>query len=140
MKNIISKIAFFSLVAVALAATPAISRADDSTNGAAAPAPAPKKKSLVFHGKVSAVDATAMTFTVGESTATVTSQTKIKKDGQPAVFADITVGETVACSYTKDDAGNMTAKSVTIGEKMKKKSADTAAPAAPAAPATPPQQ
>jgi len=122
MKNTIAKLATFSLLAAALLVVPAVSRADDSTNAPAGQTP-PKKHSNVIHGKVASVDATAMTFTVGESTVTVTSETKITKDGQPAVFSDITAGETVAAAYKKDDAGKMTATSVRIGEKKKKAAA-----------------
>ncbi len=123
-----TKITLLAVMAATLIAAPAITRAQESTNAPAAQTPAPKKKhGSVFHGKVAAVDATAMTFTVGETTAVVSSTTKITKDGQPAVFADITVGETVACAYKKDDAGKLNAISVRIG-----------APKKPAAPATTP--
>jgi len=64
-----------------------------------------------------------MTFMVGKMTIAVTSSTKITKDGQPAVFADITAGETVGGAYKKDDAGKLNAMSVRIGEKKKKKAA-----------------
>jgi len=119
MKNNIAKITLFSLVAAALVAVPCISRAEDSTNTPAATAPAPKKHSLTFHGKVATVDATAMCFTVGTMTINVTSETKIKKDGEPATFSDITVGETIAGAYKKDDAGKINATSLRIGEKKK---------------------
>jgi hypothetical protein len=118
MKNKLIKIACFTFVAATLMASPAICRADDSTNAPAAPA-TPKPHGLPFHGKVSAVDTTAMTFTVGETTLTVNSKTKIKKDGEPATMSDITVGETVRGSYKKDDAGVATATSVMIGQKKK---------------------
>jgi hypothetical protein len=111
------KTACLALIATALIAVPAMTRAEDSTNAPAAQTPAPKKHSNVIHGKVAAVDATAMTFTVGDSTVAVSSSTKITKNGQPAVFADITVGETVASAYKKDDAGKLNATSVRIGAK-----------------------
>ena len=133
MKRIatLTKIACLTFVAAALIGAPAIVRAEDSTNAPAAQAPAPKKHGLPFHGKVASVDATAMTFTVGTMTIGINSTTKISKDGKPAVFADITVGENVTGSYKKDDEGKMTATSVKIGAPKKK---DAAAPAdAPAA-------
>jgi hypothetical protein len=133
MKNNLAKITlkltFLACVAAALTAVPAVSRAEDSTNAAAA-TPAPKKHSNALHGKVVSVDAAAMTFTVGNSTISVTSTTKIFKDGQPAVFADITAGENVSIAYKKDDAGKMNATSVRIGEKKKPAPASTDAPAA----------
>jgi len=124
MKNNIAKITLFSLIAAALVAVPAVSRAEDSTSTPAAAAPTPKKHGgTPIHGKVAAVDAAAMTFTVGTTTVSVTSDTKITKDGQPATFSDITVGAAVAGSYKKDDAGKLTATSVRVGEKKKKKGA-----------------
>jgi hypothetical protein len=123
--NILTKISCFAFIAAALIAAPAIGHAQEATN-APATTPAPKKHSNVFRGTVAAVDATAMTFTVGNSTAVVSSTTKISKDGKPAVFSDITVGATVACSYKKDEAGKLNAVSVKIGEKKKKEAATPA--------------
>ena len=118
MKNKIAKTALkltlLAFVAAALATAPAVCRADDATNTPAA-TPAPKKHGLPFHGKVASVDATAMAFTVGTMTINVTSETKITKDGQPAVFADITTGAAVRGSYKKDDAGKLNATLVRIG-------------------------
>ncbi len=121
MKKYIAKITLFSLVAAALVAVPTAGRAEDATNTPATNAPAKKRSSsLPFHGAVASVDATAMTFTVGTMTIAVTSTTKITKDDKPAVFADITVGETVSGSYKKDAAGKLNASSVKIGQKKKK--------------------
>lgn len=122
MKNNTVKITLFALVTAALVALPAVSRAGDSTNASAATASAPKKHSVPFHGKVAAVDAAAMTFTVGTMTIAVTSNTKITKDGKPATFAEITVGEHVGGAYKKNAAGKLDATSVRMGE-MKKKAA-----------------
>jgi hypothetical protein len=61
-----------------------------------------------------------MTVTVGQSTINVTSDTKITKDGKAATFSDITVGENVAGSYKKDDAGKLNATMIRIGEKAPK--------------------
>lgn len=134
MKRIttLAKIACLTFVAAALIGAPAISRAEDSTNAPAAQAPTPKKHGLPFHGKVASVDATAMTFTVGTMTIGISSTTKISKDGKPAVFADITVGENVVGSYKKDDAGKLTASSVKIGAAKKKAAPATDGAAAPA--------
>jgi hypothetical protein len=119
MKNKITKTILFSLVAAALIAAPAVSRAEDSTNMPAATAPAPKK-AQGYHGKVVAVDATAMTFTVGKTTIAVASTTKITKDGAPAVFADIAVGANVTGSYKKDADGKATATSIKLGQAKNK--------------------
>lgn len=128
----LAKIACFTLVVAALVGTPAMVRAEDSTNAPAAQTPAPKKHGLPFHGKVASVDATAMTFTVGTMTIAINSATKITKEGKPAVFSDITVGENVAGSYKKDDEGKMTASSVKIGASKKKAAAAASGDAAPA--------
>jgi hypothetical protein len=121
----------FSLVVAALVALPSVSRAEDSTNTPATAAPAAKKKGTPFHGKVAAVDAAAMTFTVGTLTIAVTSDTKITKDGTPATFSDLTVGATVGGSFKKDDAGKLNATTVRVGEKAPKEKKKKDAPAAP---------
>jgi len=114
------QIALIAITAAALIAVPAITRAEDaSTNAPAASAPV-KKHGSVFHGKVASVDATAMTVTVGTQTYTFNSDTKITKEGQPATFADITVGTMIGGSFKKDASGTMTAVKVTIGGKKKK--------------------
>jgi hypothetical protein len=123
-----TKLTGLALLVAALLAAPAITRADNSTNAPTAQAPAPKKHGLPFHGKVASLDAAAMTFTVGTLTIGITSTTKLTKDGKPAVFADLTVGENVRGAYKKDDSGKLNATSVKIGA-PKKQSAPAAAPA-----------
>lgn len=127
MKNTLAKIACFTFIAAAVVATPATTFAAD-TNTPAATTPAPKKNpNPPYHGKVASVDAAAMTFTYGTTTVAVASTTKITKDGKPAVFSDITVGEAVRGTYKKDGEGKFTAISVMIGEKKKKADAPDAA-------------
>ena len=120
-------IALFA-VATALMAMPAFTHAQDATGSATPDATAPAVKKHhgghAIHGKVSAVDATAMTLTVstkkgGDQTYAVTSDTKIMKDKAPATFADITVGEFVFGTY-KQDGTNMIASRITIGKHKKK--------------------
>jgi len=108
------KSTLFAVVAATLALAPAAVRAAE-TNTPAATEAAPKKASLPYKGNVAAVDANAMTFTVGTMTLSVTSKTKITKDAKPATFADITVGESVTGSYKKDE-GKLIASSVKIKE------------------------
>jgi hypothetical protein len=128
----ITKLTSLALLAAALLAAPAITRAGDATNTPAAQTPAPKKHGLPFHGKVASLDATAMTFTVGTLTIGITSATKITKNGNPAVFADITAGANVTGSYKKNDAGKLDATSVKIGAPKKQNApSPTPAPAAP---------
>ncbi len=113
-------IALFSLVTAALIALPAAVRAEDT----AAPAttettPAKKKNADVtpYHGKVMAVDATASTITVGEDKLTVTTETKISKDGAKSKLADILVGDKVSGSYKKGADGKLNAVSIHDGKK-----------------------
>jgi Domain of unknown function (DUF5666) len=113
-------IALATIVA-AVIATPAVVRAQDaSTNTPAATTPAPKKHGApAAHGKVSAVDATAMTITIsgkaGDKTYTVTSDTKITKDKKPATLADIAVGDMVSIAAKKGEAGALNATAITVG-------------------------
>jgi hypothetical protein len=122
----ITQLTGLALLAAALLGTPPLTRAEVSSNTPAAQTAAPKKHGLPFHGKVTSADATAMTFTVGTLTLGVTSTTKLTKDGKPAVFADITVGQNVSGSYKKDEAGKLLAASVKIGVPKKQ---NTPAPA-----------
>jgi Domain of unknown function (DUF5666) len=120
MKNQITKITLLGLLAAALVAVPSVTRAEDSTNAAPA-ATAPKKHNPPVHGKVAAVDAAAMTVTVGETTITVTSETKITKEGKPATLSDIAVGDTISAGGKKDEAGKFTATKINDGLKTAKK-------------------
>jgi hypothetical protein len=126
------KITTLSLFAAALVAMPVLSRAQDSNAPASpnqtAPAKPKKHSNPPFHGKLSAVDTNAKTLTVGTLTLQVTPDTKITKDGQPAVLADGVVGEQVRGSYKKTDDGKLNAVTVHFGvksgEKPKKESSN----------------
>jgi len=72
---------------------------------------------IPFRGKISAVDQTAKTITVGERTFQITSETRIMKAGKPATLTDAAVGEEVGGSYVKADDGKLTARMVRIGPK-----------------------
>ncbi len=113
-------IALLSLVAAALIAMPAISSAQDTAAAPAAAAGAAKKKGQSFHGKVVSVDATANTITVGKQTLTVTSTTKITKDGKPATLGDFAAGDAVA-GACKMDGDKLTATTLHTAAPKKKK-------------------
>jgi hypothetical protein len=123
-----------SLFAAAIVAAPAVTHAQDATNAPAASdqaAPVKHKKHDLtpFHGKLSAIDTNAMTLTVGERTFEITSDTKITKDGQPAVLADGVAGEMAGGAYKKGADGKLSATTVSFGakaagEKKKKKTAN----------------
>jgi Domain of unknown function (DUF5666) len=117
------QIALFAIATAAFLALPTVTPAQDA---AAPDATAPAKKhheGSGVHGKVSAVDATAMTVTVtakdGDKTITVTSDTKITKDGADAQFSDITVGEMIIAAC-KQDGDKLTATKIMIGKAKKK--------------------
>ena len=130
MKRNIVKIALLGLVAAALTIVPTISRAQDATN---TPAATPHKKHngiIPFQGKISAIDATAQTVTVGKWTLNVTSTTKISNVSTKATvgFSELTVGEAVTGSYKKGtDGTTLNAYSIHVGgqDKHKKKKPTT---------------
>lgn len=137
-----TKIALFSLIAASIIAVPALMHAQDASTNApssdATPAkPMKHKHSIPFRGTLDGVDTNAMTLTVGDRTFTVTSKTKISKDGQPAVLADGVIGQPVSGSYRPDadDTNTLDAVSVHFGAHKKKASSDdsTMATNAPAA-------
>ena len=131
MKKLV-KLGALSLLA-ALVATPLSLSAQTATNKAAATAPAAKKPAPAdakgekkpsahpFHGKLAKLDKVEKTLTVGKTVIHVNSQTKIKKDGKPALFEDGIEGEPVS-GYVKPDAnGQMVASSVNYGAKAEPK-------------------
>jgi hypothetical protein len=114
-----------------------------STSPAAASGKMPR--SIPFHGKVAAVDASAKTFSIAgrEKTRTIkiTDQTKITKQGAAATMKDIVADEEVRGSYWKKEDGSLEARSVKLGpltaeemaqrEARKKKKSDAVAEASP---------
>jgi hypothetical protein len=82
---------------------------------------AKEKKSVPFHGKISAVDQTAKTFSIaGKEKArvfTITEATVITKDGKPGTMADLAAEEEVRGSYWKREDGSIEAKIVKLGQK-----------------------
>lgn len=78
------------------------------------------EKPTGFGGKVSAVDASAKTFTVKNKTSErvfhVTESTKIKKDGAAADMSAIAVGDAVTGSHMKK-GDTMDAVTVNLGER-----------------------
>lgn len=132
MKNHLSKITLFSLVAVMLAGVPAISRAEDKPT---TPPAGGSRMRQAFHGQVTAVDTAAMTLTVDDKTLNVTSETLISKENKPAVLAEIVVGDTANGAYKTDTTGKMNATSIRVAKepkKERKKATDAAPTPAPA--------
>jgi hypothetical protein len=127
MKNHISKIIHLSLFAAALLAMPALVRAQDANTNAASVTDQsttvkPKAPGTIpFHGKLKAVDAGAMTLTVGNRTFGVTAGTKIFNNDEPATLSDGKVGEPVRGSYLKTESGKLEAVTVHFGAKTDEK-------------------
>jgi hypothetical protein len=98
--------------------TPATT-ASPATSPQATESPAAKAaRPLPFRGKITAVDQTLKTFTVGTNqTFKVTDSTTIMKAGAPATMADIVENEHARGTYLKQADGTLEAKTVRIGPK-----------------------
>ena len=92
---------------------------------------AKKKAAHPFHGKLAAVDKTAKTIKVGESTYYISSETKFNKAGKPATLDDAVVGEEVAGHVKPAEDGRMVATTVRFGPKIEEKSSQKKKDAAP---------
>lgn len=123
MNKRLFKISLLSLVAAAIAGMTSV-RADDTNSATADAKPAQANR---FMGTISAVDTNAMTFTVGEQTFNVTSESQLSRNGQPATIADLVVGDPARGGYTTDANGKLDATKARFGKKMggkKKKSSE----------------
>jgi hypothetical protein len=123
MKSSLLKSALLAVVGLALCAPIALHAQTDTVNPIAtspvknpAPAKAAKVSNPSYKGTVKSIDTAANTITVttakGDITLAITPTTKIKSDKKKATLADITMGEKVTGSYTKDASGAMTAASI----------------------------
>ncbi|MGA9779042.1 MAG: hypothetical protein ACLPRE_06400 [Limisphaerales bacterium] len=128
MKNHISKIMVLSLFTTALLVVPVFAQAQDANNTNApsssdqTTSPKPAKHGIIpFHGKLGAVDTSAMTFTIGTRTFVVTADTKIFNNGEVATLSDGKVGEPVRGTYKKTEAGKLEAVTVHFGAKTGEK-------------------
>jgi hypothetical protein len=88
-----------------------------ATKAAGAKKAAAAKKSgvLGFHGKLAAVDQVAKTITVGTRTFQITSETRIFKDGKPAILEEGVIDEPVSGGYKKVDQNKLVATKVSFG-------------------------
>ena len=118
-----------TLLTIALSGSPLLfGGAEPDTYSSDAPAGTEKSvKRIPFRGKISAVDSAAKTFTLEgkqkSRTFHVTTETRLKKDGQEARFDDLKVGETVGGQYCEGTGGAMEVVTVNIGAKPKKEKA-----------------
>lgn len=101
-------------------ASPAPASPSPATSAAASPA-AKSPRALPFHGKISAVDQTAKTFSIAGKEATrvfkIVEITVITKDGSPGTMADVAENQDVRGSYWKREDGSLEAKTVKLGQK-----------------------
>ena len=128
MKNVITAALLAGLVAGTTASLNAAEGAAEkpaspaSPASPAAPAATPQKpRAIPFQGKVTAVDKTAKTVTLQgrdkERTVQVTSETKIIKDGKPAVLDAVAVGEIATGRAKPGPAGKLEALILNVGAK-----------------------
>jgi hypothetical protein len=134
MKSI-TKLSLVLLTAMAFAAFPANAQDAAPTNNAPAARPARPPRVI---GAITAIDASAMTITVkstrdGDVTVKVTSDTKITKDREPAVFADAKEGLRATVTGEKQSDGSWIAKTLSISTRVRRTPPPTAAPATPPA-------
>jgi hypothetical protein len=140
MKLNLLKSALVAIVGLALCAPVALNAQTPSTTTPAT-APSTKVKPMNYQGTVKSIDTAANTLVVtttkGDLTLALTTATKVKVDKKKAAITDITMGEKVTGSYTKDATGAMTAYSF-HGHTSKVKAATPAtASAAATTPSTP---
>ena len=115
------------------------SHASPSPKPAASPAAKPSAspaektamaRAIPYHGKISAVDQAAKTFTIAGKEKSrvfkVTDKTVVTKSGAAATMKDVAANEEVRGSYWKAADGSLEAKSVKLGPATKnEKAAET---------------
>ena len=90
----------------------------NAPSNAKPPAAQPRKHvSLPFHGRLTAVDAKALTFTVDTLVLQITTSTVITREGRSATLADGVVGEQVTGVYKKTSDDKLIASSLHFGGK-----------------------
>jgi hypothetical protein len=118
-----------------------------SPSPSAKPSPHPTvSRPLPFHGKISAADQKAKTFTIAGKEKSrvfkITDKTVMTKAGAPATMKDVAANDEVRGSYWKMADGTLEAKTVKLGPKTDaekaadekhKKRADTSPEASPSA-------
>ena len=123
IKNIL-KAAAYGLLSLSILALP-VAVSAQSTNKPASEKKSNKKenpKGHAFHGKLVSVDKTEKSINVGKSTYFVTSDTKITKDGKPAMLEDGVVGEECGGYVKTNTTGKAVLSSLRFGAAPEKKS------------------
>lgn len=124
MKKSIVHIGLLALLigAIGFIPSPALGQAAKAeSNQKASPEKAQKSaknpRALPFRGKVTAINKTAKTVTVGERVFHLTADTRILKGGNKATLEDAVVGEEVGGSYRKADDGKLMVQMIRFGPK-----------------------
>ena len=123
MKNHTLTIAVISLIAVAIVANPTPLRAQSTNLEKSVPekkesARGGKKAGAIpFRGKVVAVDKQARTFKSGERIFTVTSETRLARNGKPVLLEDVGAGEEVRGNYKIGEGGKLEVQTAHFGPK-----------------------
>ena len=122
MKSSLLKSALVAVVGLALCAPVALQAQTNAVNPIAtspvvnpqASTSSTKAKKTAYKGTVKSIDASSLVVTTskGDLTLVIAPTTKVLVNKKKAAVTDITVGETVTGSYTKDDTGEMTASSI----------------------------
>src|SRR6266566_2085672 len=123
MLKVLLKFTIPSLLVSAMVILPLQAHAQEKTKPEAKET---KKKSSPhpFHGTLMAVDKAAKTITVGKTTYTITSETKITKAGKPATLEDGVIGEKVTGYIKPADDGKSVASTVHFGAKPDAKASE----------------
>jgi hypothetical protein len=77
----------------------------------------PAQRAIPFRGKITALDQTALTVTVGTRVFQITSETKIFKGEAAGTFSDASVGMNASGSYHEAGGGKLVAKMIRFGPK-----------------------
>jgi hypothetical protein len=122
MKSSLLKSALVAVVGLALCAPVALQAQTNAVNPIAtspvvnpqASTSSTKAKKTPYKGTVKSIDASSLVVTTakGDLTLAIAPTTKVLVNKKAAAVTDITVGETVTGSYTKDDTGALTAASI----------------------------
>jgi Cu/Ag efflux protein CusF len=137
MKPSLLKSALVAVAGLALCAPVALQAQTPTDTDAAMSAASSKMKKTEYKGVVKAIDATTITVTTkkGDLTLTLDDKTIVQVSKKKAAITDITVGEKVTGSYTKDAGGTMLA--CKVNGHPGKMAAAPAMPATNAAPTNP---
>ena len=121
MKNVFENVfAVAALTALLVCGAPGARAAEGANEKSAQPTkPEHKPKSIPFHGKVTALDTTAKVITLEgkekSRTFQITSETRITKDGKPAVLKDVTVAGSVSGRAKENAAGKWEVVTLNVG-------------------------